>query len=316
MRRASSCPGARTTRSSDYFMRPRSLRRSTCEPILDVLEGRRLDDGVGDRAAVNLPKGQIGRRSSCSSSTARSRATGVATCARRTHGSRTRSGSSGARGSCGWSSGRCRHYMRHDGCYMEFLARLLDDPAAAPCGRCSNDTGGRGLPARWTGIGPRGSLVRQARPADDQTALRMAGRRGTGPGPARSTPLNEIGSPRACTATSGGQGRQRASMWTGGSLWNSCSPRPVRSAIVGGPTARAEVDHGMSSTVSVASSTGSPDRRPPNLPYPTSSACRARRRATPEGHAEQRPAALRNARRQDSGSTATNPGHRAGPPRR
>ena len=36
-------------------------------------------------------------------------------------------------------------YMRHDGCYMEFLARLLDDPSAAPCGRCSNDVG-RGLP--------------------------------------------------------------------------------------------------------------------------------------------------------------------------
>jgi len=36
-------------------------------------------------------------------------------------------------------------YMRHDGCYMEFLARLLDDPTAAPCGRCSNDVG-RGLP--------------------------------------------------------------------------------------------------------------------------------------------------------------------------
>ncbi len=36
-------------------------------------------------------------------------------------------------------------YMRHDGCLMEFLTRLLDDPDAAPCGRCSNDVG-RGLP--------------------------------------------------------------------------------------------------------------------------------------------------------------------------
>jgi ATP-dependent DNA helicase RecQ len=36
-------------------------------------------------------------------------------------------------------------YMRHDGCLMEFLTRLLDDPTAAPCGRCSNDVG-RGLP--------------------------------------------------------------------------------------------------------------------------------------------------------------------------
>ncbi len=41
--------------------------------------------------------------------------------------------------------GQMQAYMRHDGCYMEFLARLLDDPAAAPCGRCSNDVG-HGLP--------------------------------------------------------------------------------------------------------------------------------------------------------------------------
>jgi ATP-dependent DNA helicase RecQ len=29
-----------------------------------------------------------------------------------------------------------RRYARHDGCLMEFLRRELDDPGAAPCGRC------------------------------------------------------------------------------------------------------------------------------------------------------------------------------------
>ncbi len=36
-----------------------------------------------------------------------------------------------------------RAYQVHEGCLMEFLARQLDDPAAAPCGRCANDGGGR-----------------------------------------------------------------------------------------------------------------------------------------------------------------------------
>jgi ATP-dependent DNA helicase RecQ len=38
-----------------------------------------------------------------------------------------------------------RDYVIHEGCRMEYLIRLLDDPAAAPCGRCANDVG-RGLP--------------------------------------------------------------------------------------------------------------------------------------------------------------------------
>ncbi|WP_026066280.1 RecQ family ATP-dependent DNA helicase [Actinoalloteichus spitiensis] len=32
-------------------------------------------------------------------------------------------------------------YLAHDGCRMEFLRRQLDDPDAAPCGRCDNCTG-------------------------------------------------------------------------------------------------------------------------------------------------------------------------------
>ncbi len=37
-------------------------------------------------------------------------------------------------------------YVRTEGCRMEFLRRALDDPAAAPCGRCDNCTGRRWSP--------------------------------------------------------------------------------------------------------------------------------------------------------------------------
>ncbi|GAA5109580.1 RecQ family ATP-dependent DNA helicase [Haloechinothrix salitolerans] len=36
-----------------------------------------------------------------------------------------------------------REYIESDGCRMEFLLRQLDDPHAAPCGRCDNCTGER-----------------------------------------------------------------------------------------------------------------------------------------------------------------------------
>ncbi len=36
-------------------------------------------------------------------------------------------------------------YLQHDGCLMEFLVRVLDDPDPVACGRCVNCTG-RGLP--------------------------------------------------------------------------------------------------------------------------------------------------------------------------
>ncbi|HSL32719.1 MAG TPA: RecQ family ATP-dependent DNA helicase [Candidatus Limnocylindrales bacterium] len=38
-----------------------------------------------------------------------------------------------------------RDYVTHAGCRMEYLIGLLDDPDAAPCGRCANDVG-RGMP--------------------------------------------------------------------------------------------------------------------------------------------------------------------------
>ena len=36
---------------------------------------------------------------------------------------------------------RMREYLGHPGCLMEFLRRELDDPAAAPCGRCARCVG-------------------------------------------------------------------------------------------------------------------------------------------------------------------------------
>ncbi|MEW6303978.1 MAG: RecQ family zinc-binding domain-containing protein [Verrucomicrobiota bacterium] len=43
-----------------------------------------------------------------------------------------------------------KRYVEHNGCLMEFLARALDDPAAAPCGKCMNcvrNTARKPLPA-------------------------------------------------------------------------------------------------------------------------------------------------------------------------
>jgi ATP-dependent DNA helicase RecQ len=37
--------------------------------------------------------------------------------------------------------GEMKRYVEHNGCLMEFLSRALDDPAAAPCGKCMNCTG-------------------------------------------------------------------------------------------------------------------------------------------------------------------------------
>jgi ATP-dependent DNA helicase RecQ len=48
-------------------------------------------------------------------------------------------------------------YMAHDKCLMEFLARALDDPSAAPCGKCA---GCKGLPLLDPGYDP--DLVNRA----------------------------------------------------------------------------------------------------------------------------------------------------------
>lgn len=52
---------------------------------------------------------------------------------------------------------RMRAFVDHDGCLMEFVRRELDDPNAAPCGRCAGCVGPM-LPTR-----PSPSLVEKAR---------------------------------------------------------------------------------------------------------------------------------------------------------
>jgi len=65
-------------------------------------------------------------------------------------------------------------YVEHDGCLMAFLAQALDDPNAAPCGRCAPETGGfrwtevdheeRKLAAAFLGSGPTRAVKPPAKP--------------------------------------------------------------------------------------------------------------------------------------------------------
>jgi ATP-dependent DNA helicase RecQ len=63
-------------------------------------------------------------------------------------------------------------YAATDGCRMEFLRRELDDPGAAPCGRCDNCAG-----QRWAGEVPAGSadaaLARLLRPGVEVEPRKM-----------------------------------------------------------------------------------------------------------------------------------------------
>ena len=69
-------------------------------------------------------------------------------------GLRRASATSGSPPSVAASSRPCSTTSATDGCRMEFLRRQLDDPAAAPCGRCDNCTG-QPLARR----GPRGERL-------------------------------------------------------------------------------------------------------------------------------------------------------------
>ena len=170
--------------------------------------------------------------------------------------------------------GQMQAYMRHDGCYMEFLARLLDDPAAAPCGRCSNDVG-RGLRRE---VDPdrvhRGGLVPQARPAIDQAAAPVAG--GCGARPVGADHATERDRLRPLRVRRRGVGESRPARQVRGRRLlqrNSSWPRLARSAIAGGLSQHPSGSRRCPRRLSAASSTGSRDRWPPNLAYPTWSAC-------------------------------------------
>jgi ATP-dependent DNA helicase RecQ len=63
-------------------------------------------------------------------------------------------------------------YQTMTGCRMEFLRRELDDPGAAPCGRCDNCTG-RGWPADVPETGSQAARERLLRPGVEVDARRM-----------------------------------------------------------------------------------------------------------------------------------------------
>jgi ATP-dependent DNA helicase RecQ len=181
-RGASSSPAARTTGSPSTSSRPRSRRRSTWR-------------GSSRRSK---PPGSRCRWSGCSRQSTSRRAAS----SRRLKLPRDRWS-----GCARWRSlladrrtvvaGRGAHrrviatrraelaemqaYVDYDGCFMEFLARALDDPAAEPCGKCANDLGrpmSREVDRR---PGRRRDRVPAARPAHDRAAQAVGRRRGAGP---------------------------------------------------------------------------------------------------------------------------------------
>ncbi|HEU5204560.1 MAG TPA: RecQ family ATP-dependent DNA helicase [Candidatus Limnocylindrales bacterium] len=131
---------------ADYFLRTAFPPTVRMREILDVLEA--VDDlTVTDlQRRVNLPRRQIEQ----------------ALKLLEIDGAVAKSGSRWSRTAVPWEQDeqriervkatrkaelqQMREYVAHDGCYMEFLIRLLDDPDARPCGRCANDVG-RGFSA-------------------------------------------------------------------------------------------------------------------------------------------------------------------------
>ena len=138
-------------------------------------------------------------------------------------------------------------YLATGGCRMEYLRRELDDPAAAPCGRCDNCTG-RPWPAAVSEAGAAAARDRLLRPgrrgraaedvADrDEGAGRRRGRarsaptgRGARPGP-RPAHRPRLGPPAARPAEAGrpiaGQRRRPGSDGPSPDDW---SPRPGQGA--------------------------------------------------------------------------------------
>src|SRR5260370_17112322 len=63
-------------------------------------------------------------------------------------------------------------YLEAGGCRMEYLRRELDDPAAAPCGRCDSCTG-RHWPQAVSPAGAAAARDRLLRPGAEITPRRM-----------------------------------------------------------------------------------------------------------------------------------------------
>ncbi len=130
---------------ADYFIRTAFPPTARMEDVLAVLEGVE-SAGLGTiERAVNLPRGQIAQ----------------ALKLLELDGAIGRAGGRWFRTPNPWQQDeervakviatrraeleQMRGYLIHDGCLMEYLTRLLDDPAAGPCGVCSVDRG-KGLP--------------------------------------------------------------------------------------------------------------------------------------------------------------------------
>ena len=130
---------------ADYFLRTAFPPTVRMQEILDVLEDTGELTATGVQRRVNLPRAQIDQ----------------ALKLLEIDGAVGKSGPMWFRTPNPWQQDeeriarviatrraeldQMRAYVVHDGCYMEYLIRLLDDPAAAPCGKCANDLG-TGLP--------------------------------------------------------------------------------------------------------------------------------------------------------------------------
>ena len=99
---------------------------------------------------------------------------------------------------------RMREFLEGPGCLMEFLRRELDDPQAAPCGRCARCLGHEPVPARRR---------RRAGARCASTSCAISGSRSSraSSGPtARASPSNERAEPGRILGVSGDGGWGRA----------------------------------------------------------------------------------------------------------
>ena len=127
---------------AEYFIQTAFPPTVNMEGILETLEAAGQPMSVvGLQSAVNLPKGRIEQ----------------ALKLLEIDGAVARDGGRYTRTAEPWAQDEVRierviatrraelaemqAYVDYDGCYMEFLARALDDPAAEPCGKCANDLG-------------------------------------------------------------------------------------------------------------------------------------------------------------------------------
>jgi ATP-dependent DNA helicase RecQ len=129
----------------DYFLRTAFPPTTKMQEILDELDSVGELSVVDIQRQVNLPRAQIDQ----------------ALKLLEIDGAVGKSGSRWFRTPNGWRQDdervarviatrraeleQMRGYVRYDGCSMEYLTTLLDDPESRPCGRCANDIG-RGFP--------------------------------------------------------------------------------------------------------------------------------------------------------------------------